>query len=63
VDVTRRQRLAAALPQLNAFVPALLVTPGLASIAYGVWSIYHPLGWIVAGLSCLGAEMWRTDRR
>ncbi len=61
--MTWHQRLAAALPRLNAALPVLIVVTGLTSIAYGVWSIYHPLGWIVAGLSCLAAEMWRTDRR
>jgi len=60
VDVTRYQRANTALQPL---IPMLLVLAGLIFIAYGVWSIYHPLGWIVAGLSCLGVEMWRTDRR
>lgn len=58
--MTRQQR---ALAALQPFVPLLLVIAGLGCIAYGVWSIYHPLGWIVTGLSCLGVEMWRTDRR
>lgn len=57
--MTRRQRARTAL---RPALPLVLVLTGLASIAYGVWAIYHPLGWITAGLSCLGVEMWRTDR-
>jgi hypothetical protein len=43
-------------------LPVLLVIVGLGLIAYGLALIYPPLGYIAGGLSCLAAEMWRTDR-
>ncbi|PBC71569.1 hypothetical protein BX265_6179 [Streptomyces sp. TLI_235] len=48
--------------QLTALTPLLTVVAGLFLIAFGVWSIYPPAGYIVGGLSCLAVEMWRTDR-
>lgn len=48
--------------QAEAILPVLLVLAGLALISYGLGLIYPPLGFIAAGLSCLAAEMWRTDR-
>lgn len=46
----------------EAILPVLLVLVGLGLIAYGLGLVYQPLGFIAAGLSCLAAEMWRTDR-
>jgi hypothetical protein len=53
--VTWHQRLTTAFP-------VLLVLAGLSLISYGMWLAWPPAGFIVAGLSCLGAEMWREDR-
>jgi hypothetical protein len=46
----------------EAILPVLLVLVGLGLISYGLGLIYPPLGYIAAGLSCLAAEMWRTDK-
>ena len=52
------QRLAVLQPILA----VLLVVAGLASATYGLWMIYHPLGWIAAGVFCICAEMVISDR-
>lgn len=30
---------------------------GVATLLYGLWLIYHPLAWVVAGLLLLGASV------
>jgi hypothetical protein len=52
------QRLAVLQPILA----VLLVVAGLSFATYGLWMIYHPLGWIAAGVFCICAEMVISDR-
>ncbi|HVK56514.1 MAG TPA: hypothetical protein VM532_15985 [Burkholderiales bacterium] len=43
-------------------LPDALITAGLASVSYGVWSIYEPAGYIVGG-ALMAVIGYLADRR
>ena len=49
------------MKNLKSLVPDLLLVAGAAGVAYGVWLIYAPAGYIVSGLFGIGAG-WLTTQ-